>query len=85
VGEPATQSERCGLWEPWQARHLRLPSPCHGTGISVGKEWAAALADELKAKRLSEAAALIAKKDAWAEAYRRTPHGKPVDLPNEPI
>jgi len=25
-------------------------------------------------------AALAARKEEWAEAYRRTPHGKPVEL-----
>jgi hypothetical protein len=23
---------------------------------------------------------MLARKEAWAEAYRRTPHGKPVEL-----
>src|SRR5450631_2263832 len=26
---------------------------------------------------------LLARKEAWADAYRRTPHGKPVELENE--
>jgi len=25
---------------------------------------------------------MLARKEAWAEAYRRTPHGKPVELAN---
>jgi len=45
--------------------------------------WLAALESLVVAKRLSDAAALMARKDAWAEAYRRTPHGKPVELGNE--
>jgi len=32
---------------------------------------------------LADPAALFARKEAWAEAYRRTPHGKPVELENE--
>jgi hypothetical protein len=32
------------------------------------------------AKKLSNTAALLASKEAWAEAYRRTPHGKPVEF-----
>lgn len=35
------------------------------------------------AKRLSDPVALLARKEVWAEAYRRTPHGKPVELQNE--
>ena len=45
--------------------------------------WLTALESLVVAKRLSDAAALMARKDAWAEAYRRTPHGKPVELGNE--
>jgi len=42
--------------------------------------WLAALERLVMAKRLSDAAAMLARKEAWAEAYRRTPHGKPVEL-----
>ena len=76
-------------------------------GHFTWKEWAAALAGELKAaadrgepddgsryydhwlaalerlvvsKGLSDPAELLARKEAWADAYRHTPHGKPVEL-----
>jgi nitrile hydratase accessory protein len=76
-------------------------------GHFTWKEWAAALAAELKAaadrgepddgshyydhwlatlerlltaKGLTDASALLARKEAWADAYRHTPHGKPVEL-----
>jgi len=76
-------------------------------GYFTWKEWAAALADELKAaaergepddgshyyehwlaalermvasKGLSDPSALLERKKAWADAYRHTPHGKPVEL-----
>jgi nitrile hydratase accessory protein len=42
--------------------------------------WLAALERLLVAKRLSDPATLLARKHAWAEAYRNTPHGKPVEL-----
>jgi nitrile hydratase accessory protein len=45
--------------------------------------WLAALESLVVSKRLSDAVALSARKEAWAEAYRRTPHGKPVELENE--
>ena len=32
------------------------------------------------AKRLADSATLVARKEAWADAYRSTPHGMPVKL-----
>jgi nitrile hydratase accessory protein len=96
--------------EPWQAVAFALAARLSAQGHFTWKEWAAALADELKAsaargepddgshyyhcwltalehlavaKRLSNPAALLARKEAWAEAYRRTPHGSPVELEND--
>jgi nitrile hydratase accessory protein len=93
--------------EPWQAQAFALAVRLSEQGHFTWKEWAAALADELKAaadrgepddgsryyhhwlaalerlaaaKHLSNPAAMLARKEAWAEAYRRTPHGKPVEL-----
>jgi nitrile hydratase accessory protein len=93
--------------EPWQAQAFALAVRLSAQGHFTWKEWAAALADELKAaadrgepddgsryyhhwlaalerlvaeKRLSDPATMLARKEAWAEAYRRTPHGKPVEL-----
>jgi hypothetical protein len=34
----------------------------------------------VKAKGLTNESALRERKDAWADAYRHTPHGKPVEL-----
>jgi hypothetical protein len=34
----------------------------------------------VKSKGLLDQDALVARKDAWADAYRHTPHGKPVEL-----
>jgi nitrile hydratase accessory protein len=93
--------------EPWQAQAFALAVKLSEQGHFTRTEWAAALADELKAaadrgepddgshyyhhwlaalerlvaaKGLFDAPALLARKEAWAEAYRRTPHGKPVEL-----
>jgi nitrile hydratase accessory protein len=44
--------------------------------------WLAALERLVVAKGLSESAELHDCKQAWADAYRRTPHGKPVELAN---
>jgi nitrile hydratase accessory protein len=93
--------------EPWQAQAFALAVRLSEQGHFTWKEWAAALADELKAaedrgepddgthyyerwlaalehlvtaKALSNPNEMLARKEAWAEAYRRTPHGKPVNL-----
>jgi len=93
--------------EPWEAQAFALAVKLSEQGHFTWKEWAAALADELKAaadrgepddgshyyehwlatlerlvtaKALSDPAALAARKEAWAEAYRHTPHGKHVEL-----
>jgi nitrile hydratase accessory protein len=44
--------------------------------------WLAALEHLVTAKGLADSAALVARKEAWADAYRCTPHGTPVKLPN---
>jgi nitrile hydratase accessory protein len=93
--------------EPWQAQAFALAVKLSELGYFTWKEWAAALAAELKAaadrgqpddgsryyehwlatlerlateKGLTDSGALLTRKEAWAEAYRRTPHGKPVKL-----
>ena len=93
--------------EPWQAQAFALAVKLSEDGHFTWKEWATALANELKvaasrgepddgahyyehwlaalerlvaAKGLSDPAAMVARKQAWADAYRRTPHGKPVEL-----
>jgi nitrile hydratase accessory protein len=43
--------------------------------------WLAALETLVIEKGLASTAALSERKDAWTEAYRTTPHGKPVELP----
>ena len=95
--------------EPWQAQAFALAVRLSAQGYFTWKEWAAALADELKsaadrgnpddgthyyehwlaalerlvtAKALSNPNEMLVRKKAWAEAYRRTPHGKPVELAN---
>jgi nitrile hydratase accessory protein len=93
--------------EPWQAQAFAMAVRLSEQGHFTWKEWAAALAHELKSaadrgeaddgshyyhhwlaalerlvmsKGLTDAAALQARKEAWAEAYRHTPHGKPIEL-----
>jgi nitrile hydratase accessory protein len=93
--------------EPWEAQAFALAVKLSESGHFTWKEWAAALADELKAaadrgepddgsryyhhwlaalerlvkeKGLADATALAASKEAWADAYRHTLHGEPVEL-----
>ena len=93
--------------EPWQAQAFAMAVRLSEQGHFTWKEWAATLADELKAaadrgepddgshyyehwlaalerlvtaKGLSDPGAMLARKEAWADAYRHTPHGKPVEL-----
>ena len=93
--------------EPWEAQAFALAVKLSEQGYFTWKEWASALADEIKAaagrgetddgsryyhywlaalerlvteKGLTDSPALLARKEAWADAYRHTPHGKPVEL-----
>ncbi|HKC71801.1 MAG TPA: nitrile hydratase accessory protein [Terriglobales bacterium] len=96
--------------EPWQAQAFALAVKLSEQGHFTWKEWAAALAAELKsaadrgeaddgsryyehwlaalerlvaAKGLSDPASMLERKEAWADAYRHTPHGKPVELASQ--
>ncbi|MGD1071364.1 MAG: nitrile hydratase accessory protein [Bryobacteraceae bacterium] len=93
--------------EPWQAQAFALAVRLSAQGHFTWKEWAAALAAELKAaadrgeaddgsryyhhwlaalerlvvaKGLTDPDALLTRKEAWADAYRHTPHGRPIEL-----
>jgi nitrile hydratase accessory protein len=93
--------------EPWQAEAFALAVKLSEQGQFTWKEWAVALAEELKAaadrgeaddgshyyehwlatlerlamqKGLTDQQALDDRKEAWADAYRHTPHGSAVKL-----
>jgi len=42
--------------------------------------WVATLERLVAARGLTDPQSMRTRKEAWAEAYRRTPHGKPVEL-----
>ena len=97
--------------EPWQAQAFAAAVKLSESGWFTWVEWAAALAEEIKAaeaadakagrapddgtryyehwlsaleklvaaKGLAEKAAIQLRKEEWAEAYRHTPHGQPVE------
>jgi nitrile hydratase accessory protein len=49
-------------------------------GSRYYQHWLATLERLVTEKGLTDSAALLARKEAWADAYRHTPHGKPVVL-----
>jgi nitrile hydratase accessory protein len=49
-------------------------------GSHYYEHWLAALEHLVAEKGLTDPAALRTRKEAWADAYRHTPHGKPVEL-----
>jgi nitrile hydratase accessory protein len=69
-------------WTEWAdtlSRRLKAAGP-EDDGSRYYEHWLDALEDLVTGKQLAAAAALAERKEAWAEAYRRTPHGKPVEL-----
>jgi nitrile hydratase accessory protein len=53
-------------------------------GTHYYDHWLATLERLVTRKGLTDAASLAERKDAWADAYRHTPHGKPVELRPDP-
>jgi nitrile hydratase accessory protein len=51
-------------------------------GSHYYEHWLAALERLVATKGLSDPGAMLARKEAWADAYRHTQHGKPVELPS---
>ena len=49
-------------------------------GTHYYEYWLMALERLVARKGLADPAALLRRKEDWAEAYRATPHGKPVEL-----
>jgi nitrile hydratase accessory protein len=72
-------------WNEWAAAlgaELKAAAD-HGEpddGTHYYEHWLAALERLVMEKGLTDRAALETRKDAWAEAYRHTPHGQPVEL-----
>ena len=74
-------------WTEWAqalSRRLAAAGP-DDNGGRYYEHWLAALEDLVIARRMAAGPELDARKEAWAEAYRHTPHGRPVELPREPF
>jgi hypothetical protein len=72
--------------QPAHAAHRPTSATQHGEadeGLLYYQCWLAALERIVVAKGLADPASLLAQKEAWAEAYRTTPHGLPVELRNK--
>jgi nitrile hydratase accessory protein len=72
-------------WKEWTAALAdELKAAADGgipdDGSHYYEHWIAALEKLVVSKRLTDANALRERKEAWADAYRHTPHGKPVEL-----
>jgi nitrile hydratase accessory protein len=68
-------------WPEWVetlAAVLRAAPPDDGS--QYYRHWLAALERLCLAKALTDKARLDGRTDDWVEAYRTTPHGKPVEL-----
>lgn len=72
-------------WPEWAAALAeKLDAAARGgepdDGSRYYEHWLAALEHLVQSKGLLDAAGLCERKQAWADAYRHTPHGKPVTL-----
>ena len=68
-------------WPEWAAAlSEELKADPADDGSRYYDHWLAALERLVVSRGLAPSDALQARKHDWAEAYRRTPHGKPVEL-----
>jgi nitrile hydratase accessory protein len=72
-------------WKEWTAALASELKTAAGRGepddgSHYYEHWVAALERLVTAKGLTDSHALQERKEAWADAYRHTPHGKPVEL-----
>ncbi len=85
-GDMARLSEQGHFtWKEWAttlAEELKLAADRGepDDGSHYYEHWLASLERLVSAKGLADPAAMLACKEAWADSYRHTPHGKPVEL-----
>ena len=72
-------------WKEWASTladelHAAAARGEQDDGTRYYHYWLAALERLVVAHGLCDATTLLARKEAWAAAYQRTPHGRPVEL-----
>ena len=67
-------------WKEWTETLAAELKGADDDGSRYYEHWLAALERLVSAKGLTDPSAMRARKEAWADAYRHTPHGKPVQL-----
>jgi len=74
-------AEGAFTWSEWaQALSQELATDPGDDGSRYYEHWVAALEALTAARGLTAAAELATRKADWADAYRRTPHGQPIEL-----
>jgi nitrile hydratase accessory protein len=74
-------AEGAFTWTEWaQALAWELARDPTDDGARYYHHWVAALEVLVAGRGFAAAAELAARKADWAEAYRRTPHGQPIEL-----
>jgi nitrile hydratase accessory protein len=78
----------CFAWQEWgEALSQELKADELRGGPADGSPyydcWLTALERLVIEKGLCDPASLLECKEAWAEAYKRTPHGEPVELQSQ--
>jgi len=67
-------------WKEWTTALAAELAAEPDDGSHYYHRWLAALERLVTEKGLTDRASLSERKEAWADAYRHTPHGKPVEL-----
>jgi nitrile hydratase accessory protein len=68
-------------WPQWaEALSAQLALDPRDDGSHYYEHWVAALESLVTARSLAAPSDLAIRKSEWAQAYRRTPHGAPVEL-----
>jgi nitrile hydratase accessory protein len=68
-------------WSEWaQALAQQLAGDPSDDGSRYYQHWVAALEGWVARRGLAAVSELASRKAEWADAYRRTPHGRPIEL-----
>jgi nitrile hydratase accessory protein len=67
-------------WSEWAAALSAQLKSADDDGTHYYEHWLAALECLVGRRGLAAPEELASRKEAWADAYRRTPHGRPVEL-----